>query len=60
MLTAPIFAQSTRCKKFLKFIVSETLAGNALQLKERTMVSTSFTVRTTTTLAMTPPLNHSA
>jgi hypothetical protein len=37
MLSAPIFAQSSRCKNFLNFIVSETLAGNALQLKERTI-----------------------
>lgn len=35
MLGAPIFAQSARCKNFLSFIVSETLAGNAPQLKER-------------------------
>lgn len=37
MLAAPIFVQSSRCKRFLRFIVEETLAGNACQLKERTI-----------------------
>lgn len=37
MLAAPIFVQSSRCKRFLRFIVEETLAGNAGQLKERTI-----------------------
>lgn len=42
MLTAPIFAQSTRCKRFLSFIVLETLSGNAIELKERTIGITVF------------------
>jgi hypothetical protein len=37
MLAAPIFAQSSRCKKFLSFVVLETLSGNANHLKERTV-----------------------
>jgi hypothetical protein len=37
MLTAPIFAQSNRCKSFLSYVVLETLSGNAGQLKERTI-----------------------
>lgn len=37
MLAAPIFVQSGRCKRFLRFIVEETLAGHAGQLKERTI-----------------------
>lgn len=37
MLTTPIFVQSGRCKRFLSYIVDQTLAGNANQLKERTI-----------------------
>src|SRR3954453_5796225 len=37
MLKASIFAQSGRCKKFLTYVVLETLAGNAAELKERTI-----------------------
>ena len=37
MLLAPIFVQSSRCKRFLRYIVEQTLAGNAGQLKERTI-----------------------
>jgi hypothetical protein len=37
MLTAPIFAQSNRCKSFLSYVVLQTLSGNAGQLKERTI-----------------------
>lgn len=37
MLGAPVFAQSSRCKRFLSYIVLETLAGNSGQLKERTI-----------------------
>jgi len=37
MLRAPIFAQSSRCKRFLSHVVLQTLAGNAGQLKERTI-----------------------
>ena len=37
MLKAAIFAQSGRCKKFLTHVVLETLAGNAAELKERTI-----------------------
>jgi len=37
MLKAPIFAQSSRCKRFLSHVVLQTLAGNASQLKERTI-----------------------
>jgi hypothetical protein len=37
MLTAPIFAQSNRCKSFLSYVVLQTLSGNAGHLKERTI-----------------------
>lgn len=37
ILAAPSFVQSNRCKNFLRFVVLETLAGNASQLKERTI-----------------------
>jgi hypothetical protein len=37
MLEAPVFAQSLRCKRFLSYIVKETLSGNAGHLKERTI-----------------------
>jgi hypothetical protein len=37
MLKASIFAQSGRCKRFLNHVVVETLAGNAGELKERTI-----------------------
>ena len=37
MLKAPIFAQSGRCKRFLNHVVVQTLAGNAGELKERTI-----------------------
>ena len=42
MLTAPIFVQSGRCKRFLSYIVEQTLSGNAHQLKERTIGITVF------------------
>jgi hypothetical protein len=35
MLKAPIFVQSSRCKRYLSHVVLQTLAGNAGQLKER-------------------------
>ncbi len=37
MLSAPVFAQSNRCKNFLSFVVLQALSGNAGQLKERTI-----------------------
>ena len=37
MLSTPIFVQSSRCKRFLNFIVEQTLSGHASQLKERTI-----------------------
>ena len=37
MLGAPVFAQSSRCKRFLSYVVLETLSGNVGQLKERTI-----------------------
>lgn len=37
MLKAPIFTQSKRCKRFLSHVVLQTLAGNAGELKERTI-----------------------
>lgn len=37
MLKTPIFAQSGRCKRFLSYVVSQTLEGNGSQLKERTI-----------------------
>lgn len=37
MLQAPIFAQSNRCKRFLTYIVEQTLSGIASELKERTI-----------------------
>jgi hypothetical protein len=37
MLEAPVFAQSLRCRRFLSYIVEETLSGNAGHLKERTI-----------------------
>jgi len=37
ILRAPIFAQSGRCKRFLNHVVVQTLAGNAAELKERTI-----------------------
>ncbi len=37
MLKAPIFTQSNRCKRFLSYVVHQTLAGNAGELKERTI-----------------------
>ena len=37
MLQAPIFIQSSRCKRFLGYIVEHTLMGKADQLKERTI-----------------------
>lgn len=42
MLVAPVFAQSSRCKRFLSHVVLETLSGNAHQLKERTIGVTVF------------------
>jgi len=35
ILVAPAFSQSNRCKRFLSYIVQETLSGNLDQLKER-------------------------
>ena len=37
MLASPLFALSNRCKGFLSYVVEETLAGRADQLKERTI-----------------------
>lgn len=37
MLRAPIFTQSNRCKRFLSYVVLQTLTGNAGELKERTI-----------------------
>jgi hypothetical protein len=37
MLASPLFALSNRCKGFLSYVVQETLAGRADQLKERTI-----------------------
>jgi len=37
ILKAPIFTQSNRCKRFLSHVVMQTLAGNAGELKERTI-----------------------
>lgn len=37
MFAAPHFSQSDRCKRFLSYVVLQTLAGNASQLKERTI-----------------------
>src|SRR5438270_5077491 len=37
MLLTPIFVQSGRCKRFLTYIVEQTLEGHAGQLKERTI-----------------------
>jgi hypothetical protein len=42
MLDAPIFAQSSRCKRFLSHVVLETLSGRASQLKERTIGISAF------------------
>jgi hypothetical protein len=42
MLADPIFVQSSRCKRFLRFIVEQTLSGNAGQLKERTVGIAAF------------------
>jgi hypothetical protein len=35
MLSAPAFAQSNRCKRFLNYVVTQTLSGHAGELKER-------------------------
>jgi len=37
ILAAPSFAQSNRCKRFLSFVVLQTLSGHAGELKERTV-----------------------
>jgi hypothetical protein len=37
MLSAPAFAQSNRCKRFLSHVVLQTLSGHASELKERTI-----------------------
>lgn len=37
MLSAPSFARSGRCKGFLSYVVLQTLAGHAGELKERTI-----------------------
>jgi hypothetical protein len=42
MLKAPIFTQSNRCKRFLSHVVLQTLAGNAGELKERTIGISAF------------------
>ncbi|UWZ81839.1 hypothetical protein [Occallatibacter riparius] len=42
LLKAPIFAQSGRCKRFLHYVVIQTLSGNAGELKERTIGITVF------------------
>jgi hypothetical protein len=35
ILSSPTFAQSNRCKRFLGYVVTQTLAGHASELKER-------------------------
>lgn len=42
ILSSPAFAQSNRCKRFLSFVVTQTLAGRATELKERTIGITVF------------------
>jgi hypothetical protein len=37
IVSSPAFAQSNRCKRFLNFVVTQTLAGRAGELKERTI-----------------------
>jgi len=37
ILSSPAFAQSNRCKRFLGFVVTQTLAGHGSELKERTI-----------------------
>jgi hypothetical protein len=37
MLSSPLFSQSARCRKFISYVVMETLAGRGSQLKERTI-----------------------
>ena len=37
LLSSPAFAQSNRCKRFLNHVVTQTLAGHAGDLKERTI-----------------------
>ncbi len=37
MLVTPIFVQSGRCKRFLNYVVEQTLSGHASHLKERTI-----------------------
>jgi hypothetical protein len=37
ILESPSFAQSNRCKRFLSFVVQQTLSGHASELKERTV-----------------------
>jgi hypothetical protein len=40
MLMGPIFVQSGRCKRFLTYVVEQTLSGNASHLKELTIGTT--------------------
>jgi hypothetical protein len=42
VLKTPIFLQSNRCKRFLSFVVLQTLEGNGGDLKERTIGITVF------------------
>lgn len=42
MLEAPIFAHSSRCKRFLSHVVNQTLQGRADELKERTIGVSAF------------------
>lgn len=37
ILSSPAFAQSNRCKRFLSFVVTQTLGGRSNELKERTI-----------------------
>lgn len=37
MLAAPAFTQSNRCKRFMNYVVTQTLSGHAGELKERTI-----------------------
>ncbi len=42
MLSSPFFAQSHRCKSFLRYVVLQTLSGNASELKERAIGTSVF------------------
>ena len=52
MLLTPIFVQSGRCKRFLNYIVDQTLAGMQVSSRNARSGSPSLSVRTTTTRAM--------